>query len=754
MSAKKHFANKETAASAATRGSRAAAFLRRLLPVVLGWLCVLVSLSFFTATYDTAQVKLTLLQMGSVTLLALWAALKLAERKNPFTRQTCLFLLPVLAYLGWNTFSFLLAPYKWEAAEEFIRLWMYGGITLLAATELTQENIKTLTKFILAAAWISVGYGLLQVADGFVPGADFMPWRAFFDKRVFSTHANPNFYGAFVVFTSCVAAMQFLVTRKKSLLALLGAASVTLFFTESKGAWIAYAAAIGALAVGYGNFLAENGRKKIINLAAVGAVMAALLLAGVYSAKRFQSVSFRTYTWLSAFEMVQDAPIIGTGPGSFKIIYPRYRRPQIFYIENSHNTETQHAENEYLEQWATTGTVGLAVFLWMVLFALWSAVATLRRRENNSPDLRTRNLYLLGYAAALTGLLVHATVDISLRFASSGLFFALFIGILLALNRPEQPVAAAAEKASPAWAVWGLRILLVGALGGSAAYLLGQFNELTAALRVTTLGEGFLLGAAWGVLLFCLGGVICLFVRAAFLTRRAPVILPLLAAVPLLVWFYGFFQANHYYSLGVSLVQGGNIEGAVGYFTKAIQLNPLAVEYRQYRANTLATALQLTQTFSPSRGDEKAPSNDYERALKDFALVRARAPYHTQLHQSIGHLYYGMALRQAQAANQTQHPAERAERVQQAEENFRQARRALERALELDPVEEKTYAYLASIALLQQKPQLAQHWIDAYRRGPDGVTEPDFLTRHRQLSPFFGALEQQTNALLREQGVK
>ena len=87
-------------------------------------------------------------------------------------------------------------------------------------------------------------------------------------------------------------------------------------------------------------------------------------------------------------------------------------------------------------------------------------------------------------------------------------------------------------------------------------------------------------------------------------------------------------------------------------------------------------------------------------------------------------------------------------------EKEQEARRALERALELDPVEEKTYAYLASIALLQQKPQLAQHWIDTYRRGPDGVTEPDFLARHRQLSPFFGALEQQTNALLREQGVK
>ena len=161
-------------------------------------------------------------------------------------------------------------------------------------------------------------------------------------------------------------------------------------------------------------------------------MLIALVLAGVYAAKRFQSVSFRAYTWLSAVEMVQDAPVTGTGPGSFKIIYPAYRRPQIFYIENSHNTETQHAENEYLEQWATTGTVGLAVFLWMIVFVLVCAARNLKRGAQSAertPALQERSWYLLGYTGAFFGLLAHAFVDISLRFASSGLFFAVFISV-------------------------------------------------------------------------------------------------------------------------------------------------------------------------------------------------------------------------------------------------------------------------------------------------------------------------------------
>ena len=82
-------------------------FLHAALVHVTGWMSVLISVCFFTATYDTAQVKLTLLHMGAIILLALWTALKIAQRKNPFSRQTILYLLPVLAYAGWNTLCFI-----------------------------------------------------------------------------------------------------------------------------------------------------------------------------------------------------------------------------------------------------------------------------------------------------------------------------------------------------------------------------------------------------------------------------------------------------------------------------------------------------------------------------------------------------------------------------------------------------------------------------------------------------------------------
>ena len=76
-------------------------------------------------------------------------------------------------------------------------------------------------------------------------------------------------------------------------------------------------------------------RREWLRSVASAAVLlaAAVVLAGVYASKRFQSVSFRAYTWASTFAMVQDSPVAGTGVGSFKTIYPAYRKPQIFYIE-------------------------------------------------------------------------------------------------------------------------------------------------------------------------------------------------------------------------------------------------------------------------------------------------------------------------------------------------------------------------------------------------------------------------------------
>lgn len=725
-------------------------FLQKIIPLVTGWLVLLVSVAFFTGTYDSAHVKLTLFQIGTVMLGALWGAKLLTARKNPFTRQNIMFFLPLLAYMAWQTFSFLCFPYKTAAAEEFIRQGLYTLITLLIACEFTQDNVRTVSRFIVAAAWISFIYGAVQIVAIWFPALDVFNWRGFFGNRIFSTYANPNFFGAFIVFSSCIVGAQYLITRQKKLLVLLGLGLCSLVFTESKGAWLSYAASAAVFAFGYLHAFGTKTAKKRITAAAAVLVLGAIIGAGIYGAKRFQSVSFRAYTWLSAFEMVQDSPIRGTGIGSFKAVYPAYRRPQIFYLENAHNTETQHAENEYLEQWAVGGTVGLALFLWLMVFL---GVLTWKNLNAPLPEKpaahdKERQLFLLGYGTALAGLLVHASVDISMHFASSGLLMAVFMGVLLALGINRAGTENPPVQTDPKYPklLWCAKAIACLCCVGTMAYIFTLFSLMMLTLTRTRFGDWLLGIVSWSVLMACLSAGNYIYMRIIYLTKKYSVPVLLALSLPFILLAYNVFQANHYYNVGVALINMRNAEGALGYFTKAIQFDPFELEYRQYRGSVLATTLNLNNSFSPVRGDTKAPSNDYERALQDFRYVLTHNPNHALLHQSIAQLYYATGVRYVQASYGAKSAQEQLLYNTLAQENLENAKRALQKALDLDSVNPSTYEILTSIALMEHHFDDAQHWIDLYRKGPAGVTEKEFLSRHEHNAQI-DRMQEQLNRL-------
>ncbi len=481
---------KKTVTSASRPHDAFAAWIDRALAWGLGLLCLFVSISFYTGTYDTAFVKITLLQLGGTGLLALWIALLLVQKRCPVTRKNWLYLLPFLIYFGWNFLGYALAPYKLDAFEEFLRYVLYFGLSLAVVDRFTVSSTRTLTRCLLAAVWISGVYGLVQVADHWLPGVDIMPWRGFFGARIFSTHANPNFFADFLVFSSFIIAAEYLRTKAKRLLVLLGVVLVDLFFTESKGAWLGFAASAVFFAGAYA--ACRSGIKKYARriTAAAGIFLIAVgVLAGVYAAKRFQSVSFRAYTWAAAFDMVQDSPVLGTGVGSFKTIYPAYRKPQIFYIEKFHNTETQHAENEYLEQWATAGTVGLAVFLWLIFFVLYTGWRGLKSKDGAWDE---RAWLTLGYTTAFFGICVHNSFDISMRFVSTGLFFAVFAALVVRLNMPPEtdaPAEVPLPRPARPWVLWTLRVLLGASLVWLAGYFIYEFAQLSGNLGARSVGD-------------------------------------------------------------------------------------------------------------------------------------------------------------------------------------------------------------------------------------------------------------------------
>ena len=740
--AKKHSAKHFPPAIAAA-SPWAETFLHRALVHTTGAVGLLVSISFFTATYDTAQVKLTLLHMGGLLIAALWVALQIFRRKFFLTKQNLPVFLPLLVYTGWNVLCYLFAPLHLEAAEEFIRFLLYVVVILGIATEFNLHDVKTVTKYLMVAVGISFAYGVVQVINSFFPGFDPVNWRGFFTKRVFATHANPNFFADFILFSSCIVGGVWLAARQKKylLLGILGA--VLLFFTESKGAWISYVAALTLGVLLYTNYVSaplKKYRLKINVLLAVAALGVALL-AGVYTVKRYQSVSFRTYTWMGTWEMIKKHPVMGVGRGNFKTIYAAHRRPEIFYIESSHNVETQHAENELLEQTAVSGAVGLALFLWL-MYTLFSRALCMLRKED-SPSETT--FYVLGYTTALGGMLVHSLVDISIHFASSGFFFTLFMGVLLALCQNTKRPQTEEPPASRTGLLCVLRGLILIGLGVLDVWLVRAFYEVTDVLVLKTAGDFMLFASAWAVFVACLLGSNFIVGRAAFSLRYGVALVPFIVLLPLEGVAYAPFQANHYYSLGIALTNLQNPAGALGYFTQAIRFNPWQTEYRQFRANLLTVLLDLNRRFSPERGDKKIPSDDYSRALRDYEIVQHRAPYHPLLHHNRGQLYYKMALTRSDQAQRASSPGEYDLFKREALDNMAQAKKAFEKSLQLDPVNPETYMYLVQIGLLENNLDEAQVWLNKFRQGPDGVKEKEFLERASN-NPQAAQLQAQINA--------
>lgn len=359
----------------------------------------------------------------------------------------------------------------------------------------------------------------------------------------------------------------------------------------------------------------------------------------------------------------------------------------------------------------------------------------------------------MGYSAAFAGIAVHGFFDVSIRFVSTGLFFAVFSALTVRLAMPDDAVleedaacAGACEKGPCAvWLLWTARLALCAAVLWLAGYFVYMFAQTAGNAGVRNFGEGALKAAAWSV--FC--GLTLLgawtYMRAAFLAKWARVPFILLLSILPLQWTYGFFLSDHYYGLAAEFSRRNMFDGALECYRNAIKYNPLATAYHQYRAYVLRQTGDLQRSYSPLKGDAKPHAgeellNDYDRVLRELNLVERRSPNHALLHQTYGEFYYSYAVLFTRLSQQTQLAYQREEYEKKAVENMEAAKKSFARSLLIDPVNEATYVYLTSMAMMERDPARAQAWIDAYRRGPADVTEPEFLQTHKY-SPRLDAQE-------------
>jgi len=679
-------------------------------------LAFLIALSFYLKTYDSCQIKITLLHIGATIIIAAWIVKVIEKGRLLESREQWLFALPALFFLLSGIISFFISPFKFTSFEEVTRRVLYVGIFLIALIEFNSSTkVNRMFRWVLAATFIAVFYGLIQFIE-----LDPFIWRGAFGDRIFSTFGNPNFFAAFLVLVTpliltffdfsnlketkrTVASLILVVTigilycfmqflGKEGLMRLggLGAAAFTFFvenktyaffflllvslflmvlvkmkskkllvlflfivlvnilMTRTKAAYIGFAAGSCFFAIVTTLFIvpATKKQKKIFLAVFLSAVLVGTSLGVVFLLRqRIDSVRFRVFTWLSTLEMIRDYPeegtaikstpsrelihaFLGTGIGTFKIVYPAFRRPEIFHIEGKHNTETDHPEDEFLEVWYDEGIVGLGIFLWLLTIFFYAGLKRLKQvtgysilappsskisRANPASrkasqfgmgyrldKLSRRQYLLLGLLSGLFGLLVHNFMCVNMRFVSSGFVFWLFLGLLGA-----QIVG---ERDNP-----------------------GSENNRTSSFLPNLSSRRIIQGMV------------------------------IILALFLALFFRRFLIADIYHNVAIAYSKAGMWENALKAYQNVLKNNPYYAMTHYFMGNVYNDRWDMKRVYDPqwdsvdprqkyffpsihkllygTGEDQKIPRTDAERALAKYADLKRLAPNYVQVHFQQGTVY-------------------------------------------------------------------------------------------------------------------
>ncbi|MEW6407426.1 MAG: O-antigen ligase family protein [Patescibacteria group bacterium] len=327
-----------------------------------------------------------------VTILAyLLAFLVRKERfniKNPL-------LIPAFFFLGFSILSMVNS----ENFQRNISVFLFNAFVIAVALILPNliKNQKILTKTIylilLSTILVSL-FGLYQFLGDMIglspslTGLRLLYTKAVFGfPRVQSTFLEPLYFANFLLIpiASC---LSFLLSQLKQrysalktlgLISILALASINLILTLSRGGYIAFAFLLCLTFLIY--FKSFLSLKRILILAIIGLfaflsvwqflkftgqeknIQVFLEHATAISKTEDVATKERYTTFSSAWEMIKEHPILGSGPGSFGpyVAASPYVMPQDGWAI---------VNNLFLEIWAEEGIFGLITFLAMLLIII------------------------------------------------------------------------------------------------------------------------------------------------------------------------------------------------------------------------------------------------------------------------------------------------------------------------------------------------------------------------------------------------
>ena len=370
------------------------------------------------------------------TLPYTWPALdaKEIEKSAPETREP-----------GWRSLS----VYAGATKGEFLKLLSYAAIFFLVVNNMrTKRQLGRLAKTVIGVGFFISLLGILQ----YLSGTTKIYWfRDASYASPFGPYVNRNHFAGYVGLALGLA-LGYLITLerrpigrglsgnvgdkpqraeeigpKRLLLGfLITIMTAALFLSLSRGGMVSVMLALAFFSLLLGMRKAQRRKRRAVPIIFT-LVLVFLVWMGIGPVLNRLSTLLepskledeRPVLWQDTLGVIGHFPLLGTGLGTFRHIYPKYK------TVSSQRLFT-HAHNDYVELAAEAGLAGCILAVGALGFILaWSTRRWFRRRDPYAVGLA------LGALTAVAAFLLHALVDFNFHIPANAMTFAAVLGILV-----------------------------------------------------------------------------------------------------------------------------------------------------------------------------------------------------------------------------------------------------------------------------------------------------------------------------------
>ena len=387
--------------------------------------------------------RMIFVQIIALILFMFWVS-RMKLRKTSLNQ-------PILFYAGANLLALFVTSNIYESLAVLLRILIYLLIFLLVVNNLQEKDVRRAFVTVVIMGFIISAIGVLQYFG--------MDWFRFLypaapTSRVFSILGNPDFLGGYLALILPLALILLLNCGLREKAGIFGAISffvimLCLFLTGTRSALVAFGGSFIFLSV---LILLQKGMKRfkrrwsyilIISLV----IFFALGFSGRGRIKDFffrfstllnpetlkadGSVQYRLSVWRTSIAMFKDHPVLGVGPGVFKLHYPIYQAnlrtfsPGIPFF----SSQESRVHNEYLQTLAETGIIGTAAFLWLAICIFYSGLKYLYHTK----EPKQKNI-IIGLLAAISAIFLDSIFAFPFHLTSHTTLFWLFLGMLVVVG--------------------------------------------------------------------------------------------------------------------------------------------------------------------------------------------------------------------------------------------------------------------------------------------------------------------------------